>query len=153
MIRSTRRTTAPPPAPAMPAQRGTTAQPRPRSRRAVRSPLLRITIERPHIGLPVVRMSGEIDLSSRERIEELIRQRLTAASLQAIVLDLTAVTFCSSCGVEMLLQAQYRADQRQVPLHVVPSPPVRRLLELTDSAALVQLHSTTAQALAAADRR
>lgn len=153
MIRSTRRTAAPAPAPAMPAQRGTTAQPRPSRRRAVRSPLLRITIERPHIGLPVVRMSGEIDLSSRERIEELIRQRLTAASLQAIVLDLTAVTFCSSCGVEMLLQAQCRADQRQVPLHVVPSPPVRRLLELTDSAALVQLHATTAQALAAADRR
>jgi anti-anti-sigma factor len=136
----------------MPAQRGITAQPRPSTRRAVRSPLLRITIQRPHIGLPVVRMTGEIDLSSRERIEELIRQRMTAASLQAIVLDLTGITFCSSCGVEMLLQAQYRAEQRRVPLHVVPSPPVQRMLDLTDSAPFFALHSTTAQAMAAAAR-
>ena len=152
MIRSTPRTSDPAAAPTMPAQRGTTPEPRASTTRAVRSPILRITIERPRIGLPLVRMTGEIDLSARERLDELIRQRMTAASLRALVIDLTGITFCSSCGVEMLLHAQCRADQRHVDLHVVPSAPVRRMLELTGSLPLFELHTTTAHALATAHR-
>lgn len=119
--------------------------------RGVHSPALRITIERPTVGLPVVRMTGEIDLSSTARLDELIRQRMTAAALHAIVLDLTRITFCSSCGIDMLLLAQCRADQRGVPLHVVPGTgAVQRMLELTDTSPFFELHTSTARALAAA---
>ena len=150
MIRSKPRTVAPD----MPEQRHPVPDARASSSSTdhrAHSPALRITVERPEVGLPVVRMTGEIDLSCTGRLEELIRQRMTAASLRAIVLDLTGITFCGSCGVEMLLQAQCRANQRDVELHVVPGTgPVQRMLELTGTRPFFELHTTTARALAAA---
>lgn len=140
------------PTTAMPQPRAAEPTPRP-SDRGPHSRSLHIIIERPDTGLSLVRLRGEIDLSSTERLSELIRQRMTAAALHALVLDLTGVTFCSSCGVELLVQAQCRAENRGIALHVVPGTGgVARMLELTDVSERFWLHSSPARALAAARR-
>lgn len=93
---------------------------------------LHVAIERPAWGIVAVVLKGEIDLSSMPRLTELVRQRLTAASLRAIVLDLSEVSFVSSSGIELLLHTQRRAEQREIGLFLVSgSHAVRRLLELT----------------------
>jgi anti-sigma B factor antagonist len=117
------------------------------------SQTLRLSIERPANGVVVVRMSGEIDLSSVDRLNELIRQRMTAAVLHAIVLDLTDVSFCSSYGAELLLHVQCRAEQRGIVMLVVPGAgAVARLLHLTGLTGRFTYADSTAEAVAEARR-
>lgn len=110
---------------------------------------LQLSVERPETGIVVVRMSGEIDLSSVDRLTELIRQRLTAAVLHALVLDLSRITFANSCGLELLLHAQRRAEHRHIDMYVVTGAgAVARLLALADMAGRFQLRETDAEAVA-----
>ncbi|KAA5834638.1 STAS domain-containing protein [Saccharopolyspora hirsuta] len=84
------------------------------------SSALRLAVEWPASGVVVVRIGGEIDLATVPRLTELIRQRLTAAALRTVVLDLSEVSFASSAAVELLLHVQRRAEHRGVGLLVVP---------------------------------
>lgn len=109
---------------------------------------LRMTVRRPETGVVVVSMIGEVDMLSAPRITELIGQRLTAAALRGVVLDLSTVTFMSSFGVELLLRAQHRAQQRDIDLLVVAtSPSVHRLLTLTGMTDQFRLRNTVSDAL------
>lgn len=92
---------------------------------------LRLAVEWPAPGVVVVRIGGEIDVATVPRLAELIRQRLTAAALQTVVLDLSAVSFASSAAVELLLHVQRRAEHRGVGLLVVTGGVVLRLLVIT----------------------
>lgn len=113
---------------------------------------LRMTVQRPATGIVVVRMIGEIDLLSAPRINELIRQRLTAASLRGIILDLSDVTFIDSCGIELLLHAQQRAEKRDIGLVLVgASSSVERLLGLTGMTEQFRRHDTVTAALGELD--
>ena len=115
------------------------------------SQALRLSVERPASGVVVVVMDGEIDLASMPRLTELVQQRLTAASLRALVLDLSAVSFVSSCGLELLLRTQRRAEQRGIALYVVAgSRPVWRLLQLTGQAERFTRRGSVAEAVAEA---
>lgn len=112
---------------------------------------LQLSVQRPAPGVAVVRMQGEIDLASIHRLTELVRQRMTAAVLHALVLDLSEVSFVSSHGIELLLHAQRRADQRGIDLYVIPEARcVRRLLDLTGLTDRFAHSSTVAEAVAAA---
>ncbi|MDR7299861.1 STAS domain-containing protein [Haloactinomyces albus] len=112
---------------------------------------LRLLVERPVPGISVVRMIGDIDLASVSRLTELVRQRLAAAVLNALVLDLSEVSFVSSYGLELLLQAQRRAEQRGITLYVIAeSRCVRRLLEVTDITGRFTCCATVAEAVALA---
>ncbi|RCW46043.1 anti-anti-sigma factor [Halopolyspora algeriensis] len=114
-------------------------------------PTLRLAVERPVPGVSVVHMHGEIDLSSVPRLTELIRQRLTAAVLNALVLDLTEVSFVSSHGIELLLHTQHRAEQRGIELSVIAeSTCVCRMLELTGLVGRFTCYSSVTEAVAAA---
>ncbi|RKT87998.1 anti-anti-sigma factor [Saccharopolyspora antimicrobica] len=92
---------------------------------------LRLAVEWPVPGVVVVRIGGEVDVATVPRLAELLRQRLTAAALQTVVLDLSAVTFASSAAVELLLHVQRRAEHRGVGLLVVTGEVVLRLLVIT----------------------
>lgn len=95
-------------------------------------PSLQLSLVRPEPGVVLVRMSGEIDMSSAPRLNELIQQRLTAAFLRLLVLDLEDVSFVDSSGLELLLEAQHKAEHRGIALYLVPgNSAVRRLLTLT----------------------
>lgn len=110
---------------------------------------LRLAVERPAVGVVVVVMDGEIDLASIPRLTELVRQRLTAAALRAVVLDLSEVSFVSSCGLELLLHTQRRAEQRGIALYVIAaSRPVMRLLELTELSGRFVVRDNVAEVVA-----
>lgn len=114
----------------------------------VRTTGLRLSVDRPEPGVVVVRMAGEIDLSCVPRLTELIRQRLTAAVLRGLVLDLTEVTFCSSAGLELMLQAQTRSEQRGIAMWTVCGRgAVRRLLDLTGIESRFDCRATVDEAL------
>lgn len=92
---------------------------------------LRLSIERPASGVVVLRIGGDIDLATTPRLTELVRQRLTAAVLNAVVVELTDVTFCGSAALELLLQAQHRVDRRGTALYLVPGRAMDKVLDLT----------------------
>ncbi|WP_190813537.1 STAS domain-containing protein [Saccharopolyspora pogona] len=112
---------------------------------------LRLAVEWPASGVVVVRIGGEIDLATVPRLTELIRQRLTAAALQAIVLDLSEVSFASSAAIELLLHTQRRADHRSTKLFVVPGHgAMLRLLTITRLRERFVCRESAAQAVAEA---
>ena len=122
-------------------------------RHHVGTPMLRLSVEWPVPGVVVVVIQGEIDLAGVPRLTEMIRQRLTAASLRSVVIDLTGVTYSSSAGLELLVHAHRRAEHRGIDLYVVPGPgPVRRLLEMTGLSAHFTCRDTAAEAVAEARR-
>ncbi len=138
--------------PSVAAGRGAIVAPREASEPITDTPAhtrsLRLSVLRPTPGVVVVRMSGEIDLATVPRLTELIRQRLTAAVLRAIVLDLSEVTFFSTAGLEMLLHAQRRTECKQIPMFVVfGTGPVARMMRLTGLTDRFVARETTAQAV------
>jgi anti-anti-sigma factor len=112
---------------------------------------LHVSVQRPEPGSVVVHMRGEIDMAAVPRLAELIRQRLTAAFLRTVVLDLSEVDFLSTGGLELLLHAQRRAEHRGVALYVVPDDRcVRRLVDLTGTGDRFCWRSSVAEAVASA---
>lgn len=111
---------------------------------------LRLAVQRPAPGVVVVRIAGEVDLASAPRLAELIRQRLTAAVLRGLVLDVSEVTFCGSAGLELMLHAQARSEQRGITMRLVHGGgAVQRLLELTDLQFRFDCRDDVAEAVAA----
>lgn len=88
-----------------------------------------------------VRVSGEIDLESADGLREALMAAVAACPRQGVVaLDLSDVTFCDCSGLNVLLQACQRAGCGRCSLSLVtPSRPVRRLLDLTETAALFEV--------------
>lgn len=144
--------------PSAAAQRGAIVAPREASEPITGTPAhtraLRLSVLRPDPGVVVVRMSGEIDLAAVPRLTELIRQRLTAAVLRAIVLDLSEVTFFNTAGLDMLLHAQRRTECKQISMFVVlGTGPVARMMRLTGLTDRFASRETTAQAVTELRRR
>lgn len=126
---------------------------RPAGERDVHSRALQISVVRPEPGLSLVQLRGEIDLSTTGRLAELIHQRMNAVALRGLVVDLTGITFCGSCGIELLVHAQCRAEHRDIAMHVVPGTgAVARVLDLVGIGERFLQHPDTAHALAAARR-
>jgi anti-anti-sigma factor len=72
----------------------------------------------------VVQVAGEVDLSVADRMY----RAATADGAKAATLDLTAVTFFDSSGIQTLVRlAEHYPDA----LTVVPSPQVRRVLDIS----------------------
>ncbi|MFF4324574.1 STAS domain-containing protein [Streptomyces sp. NPDC001568] len=82
-------------------------------------------------GTTVVRVTGETDLESAQRL----RTELETAIVQApgdVVVDLTGLVFCDSSGLNALLAARLLAQERGRVLRLAgPSRQVLRLLEMT----------------------
>jgi anti-anti-sigma factor len=76
-----------------------------------------------------VLLVGELDMA----VEDETRATIDAAwrvGAQAVVIDLTAVTFMDSTGVQALLAEQSAADAAGRPLALRLGPPAQRVLEL-----------------------
>ncbi|MFJ7213918.1 STAS domain-containing protein [Amycolatopsis sp. NPDC098790] len=76
----------------------------------------------------LVRVSGEVDLSTARRLDELLRSRIRG-DVEEVVVELSGVTFISVAGLNSLLRAQLLADAAGARLTVDPggSRAVRRL--------------------------
>ena len=101
---------------------------------------------------PVLALPDEIDYANAR----VIADRLTAAlipGLPALIIDLTATTFCDSAGVGALARAHGRAAVTGTRIHLAAPPgPVTRILHVTGLAQLWTIHPTLAAALRGAGR-
>jgi anti-sigma B factor antagonist len=78
-------------------------------------------------GVPVIRLSGELDMVSLERVRPVVEEVLAAGN-DRLAFDVGELAFMDSSGVALLVSATQKA--RQVELRH-PTPIVRRLIELT----------------------
>jgi anti-anti-sigma factor len=78
-------------------------------------------------GTSVIRLSGELDMVSVDRIRPVVEEALGAGS-DRLVFDVSGLEFMDSSGIALLVSATRRAEQVEL-RH--PTPIVRRLIELT----------------------
>jgi len=97
------------------------------------TPAFQATVERLD-GHALVSASGEIDIATTPQLRAAIEQAM-GDSADAVVVDLTRVTFMESTGLRAMLEARLRAEGERRSLVVVcdPAGPVHRLFELTNT--------------------
>ena len=78
-----------------------------------------------------VKPVGELDIATSGEVAARLDE-LREAGFRRLVLDLSALTFIDSSGIQAIMQARRAADRDHVPLVVVPGPPaVQRVFTLT----------------------
>ncbi|MFE9783302.1 STAS domain-containing protein [Streptomyces sp. NPDC005775] len=121
----------------------------PANRPASRS-VLTVTAHDTDDGVRVLSVTGELDLHQLDPL----KQSLASAwrmdpPLRLLVIDLAAVGFCDSSGLNVFLQARQETHERGIELRLVnPSLPLRRVLQITGAAELFSLYDDLTQALA-----
>ena len=99
-------------------------------------------------GVVLVRMSGEIDIASTEFAAEAIRAAVVPPA-RLVLIELSAVTFCSSAGLGNLVEARNLAGEHDITLALVGvGRPVDRPLSITGLGGEFRIYSTVEQALA-----
>lgn len=79
----------------------------------------------------VVAPVGELDLASAPRLERELR-RVEASDVREIVLDLSAVQFIDSTGLQPVVHAHARTEHHSKRLMIVPGPEaVQRCFEIS----------------------
>ncbi len=78
-------------------------------------------------GGPVVKVSGDLDISSVEKLKSVVGE-LVQQRPQLITFELSELRFMDSAGIAVLLGAVSQVETVRLR---APSPAVRRLLELT----------------------
>lgn len=80
----------------------------------------------------IVTASGEIDLYTAPRLQAELTAVLSAGRPVRVVVDMSAVEFCDSTGMNVLLSAMKRACERGGVLELAgPRPGVRKILQVT----------------------
>ncbi|WP_431683409.1 STAS domain-containing protein [Kitasatospora sp. KL5] len=84
-------------------------------------------------GGPLLKVAGEMDRETAPRLADALRQPWASRTVPtAVRVDLAAVTFCDSSGLNVLLDADRQArDRGTVLLLMNPPDQVRRLLAVT----------------------
>jgi anti-sigma B factor antagonist len=97
----------------------------------------------------VVRVGGEIDMSTGPQLQEAISESLDQMAVGRVIIDLNAVTFLGSVGLAALAEAAKQADERQKVLKIVVgnNRAVRRPIEATGMDVLLKLCDHIEQAL------
>lgn len=106
-------------------------------------PLLTCGVHLQH-GTATLTAAGELDLSSAPILRHAIDHAI-AATPGTLVLDLTAITFCASCGLSELIRAKDQTDATNIRLTIAPSSIVARVLAVTGLDGL--LHTAPSPAL------
>ncbi|MDQ7827381.1 MAG: STAS domain-containing protein [Armatimonadota bacterium] len=102
-------------------------------------------------GVPVVQVSGEVDLTNAHELEAAL-DRAARAEYGAVVVSLVQAVYFDSKGVRALLRAADRlATMRQRLLVVAPSGSVlRRILEIAGAPEALPTFDSLEEALASA---
>jgi anti-sigma B factor antagonist len=81
-------------------------------------------------GTPVVRMLGELDVSTVPKLREVMEQ-LFEEGASSLALDFSGVTFVDSTGLGALLGAKRRVMERSGQIYLLgTSDPLERLLQM-----------------------
>ena len=91
---------------------------------------LRVTVSQADDGATVIRCEGEIDYHTVQELREAVAWSMTA-DLRLLRLDLSEVEFFESSGLSCLLAASADCRERGVPVELISSREVRRLLDLS----------------------
>lgn len=83
-------------------------------------------------GTPVVRVSGEIDLSNAAEVRDAIGAAVPDAAT-VVVVDLSGTTYLDSAGIAMIfrLAERLRYSRQELRLVVPPDAPIRVVIRLT----------------------
>jgi stage II sporulation protein AA (anti-sigma F factor antagonist) len=97
-------------------------------------------------GVPVLRLSGEVDIASVARLRPTWLELADATAPALVVVDLAGVTFMDVAGLGLLVGLRNRLQQHggQVHLRHVPDR-VSKLMELTGLAGLFPVERTPRQ--------
>ena len=99
-------------------------------------------------GVPLLEISGDIDLSTLPHLQRAVEQALNKNSTRLII-DLRRVSFIDSSGVGALIGAKKRLMTRHGELYLVCGDDhVRRKLGLMRLGNIMRLHSTPEEAAA-----
>ncbi|HET6987145.1 MAG TPA: STAS domain-containing protein [Kribbella sp.] len=99
-------------------------------------------------GVRLVRMSGEIDIATTDLASESIRSAV-APPARLVLIDVSAVTFCSSAGLGNLVEARNLAGEHNITLALVGvGRPVDRPLAVTGLGRQFSIYATVPEALA-----
>ncbi|MFI9383417.1 STAS domain-containing protein [Kutzneria sp. NPDC052558] len=97
----------------------------------------------------VVHVSGEVDMTSRDAVERVLTRTVDGRP-EAVVIDLSEVTFFGSSGLQMLAEARVHAAAVHVPLFLVATTRrVLRPLEITGLTMAFTVYATVADAVSA----
>ncbi|SFA90741.1 anti-anti-sigma factor [Amycolatopsis marina] len=77
-----------------------------------------------------VAVAGELDLLTSPRLQEALASVVNDERPGSLVADLSGVTFFDSSALNTLLQVQRHAQERKVPMSVVASSAVERVITL-----------------------
>jgi anti-sigma B factor antagonist len=93
----------------------------------------------------VLALAGEIDLYTAPRLQTELTAAVAAAKSAQIVVDMSAVEFCDSTGMNVLLAAHRLASEKGGDLTLAaPRPPVRKILEVTGLQSVFTIHDDLA---------
>jgi anti-sigma B factor antagonist len=83
-------------------------------------------------GAPVVRVSGEIDLSNAAQVRDAIGAKVPEAA-PVVMVDLSDTTYLDSAGISMIfrLAERLRYSRQELRLVVPQDAPIRAVLRLT----------------------
>ena len=80
----------------------------------------------------VISVAGEIDLYTAPRLQSELTSVLSDNKSAQIVVDMSAVEFCDSTGMNVLLSCLRRVRERGGELEIAsPKPAVRKILQVT----------------------
>lgn len=94
--------------------------------------ILHAGFDRPRTDSVGVRLAGELDAATAPQVWDLVRPHLSAGTLRTVVLDLSQLTFISSAGLGVLIDARTHARSANISLRLITgSRCVDRVLEVT----------------------
>jgi anti-anti-sigma factor len=107
-----------------------------------------IAVERRN-GAVVARLSGEVDMTNSQYVAEELAGSVPNDAI-SLVVDLTNTRYLDSAAIEILFSLARRLRRRRQNLLLVlpASSPLKRVLELTEIAAVAPVHETLDAALA-----
>ena len=114
------------------------------------STMIRVREER-HEGTAVAILDGEVDTSTVGEVAVKLRRLVENQQLR-LVIDLGAVTYLDSAGINLLyaVAGDVRARQQDLHLVVVPGSPIERMLTIVGADRAFPVHASLEEALTAA---
>jgi anti-sigma B factor antagonist len=89
-------------------------------------------------GSVVVRLSGELDLSTAPRAEQALVDELGAGA-RTLIVDLRSLDFCDAAGLRAFVRARRRAQEIGAKIRLVhPNRLVRRVVEIAELGWLIE---------------
>ena len=108
--------------------------------------LLGVDVSRTEASAVVCRIAGDLDLGTVDTARAMLDLAL-ASRAQVLVVDLSAVEFCDSAGLNMLLQIRLDADAAGTTMRLAsPASAVARIFELTGADSVFSIHASMEEA-------